>query len=111
MDTAQFVTKTDLMEALDAFSGRMEKNILAMEDRLMKRMEKMVGDVVGEIVGDALQMISERFDTVDKRFEEVDKRLDRMDARLDRIEKKLDKTRDITDHHTIDIRALQRGKA
>lgn len=79
MDAAQYVTKQDLEASLES---------------LYNRTERMVGEVVGQIVGDALQLISERFD--------------RVDARLDRIEDKLDRTAAIVDLHAVDIRALQR---
>ena len=52
--------------------------------------EEIVGRVVGEIVGDALQMISERFD---------------------QLENKLDETTALVDHHSIDIRELKRKLA
>lgn len=66
-------------------------------DDLYVRMEKMVGNTVGEIVGEALQMVSDRFDQVDRRF--------------DRLENKLDDVAATVDHHTIDIRELQRKTA
>ena len=59
-----------------------------------QEVEEIVGWVVREIVGDALRLVSERFDQVDERF--------------DRLEDKLDTTIAIVDHHTIDIRELQR---
>jgi hypothetical protein len=52
--------------------------------------EEIVGRVVGEIVGDALQMVSERFD---------------------RLEDKMEAAITVVDHHTIDIRDLQRKTA
>jgi len=66
------VTKAGLDDALENFAVRMEK---------------MVGSVVGEIVGDALQVVSERFD---------------------RIEDKLDENIARVDHHDVDIRELNR---
>jgi DNA polymerase II small subunit/DNA polymerase delta subunit B len=48
---------------------------------------RVVGNVVGEIVGDALQLINDRFDRLERRVNEI---------------------ADIVDHHTIDIRELQR---
>jgi len=78
VDTSQFATKQDLEE-------------------MYGRIEKMVGQVVGEVVGDALRMISERFD--------------RIEQRLDRVEDKLDRTAALVDLHSVDIRALQRKAA
>jgi phosphate uptake regulator len=74
-----------------------------MEDFYV-RIEKMVGNTVGEIVGDALQIISERFDEVDKRFKQMDERFDRLEDKTDTIAASVD-------HHTIDIRELQRKTA
>jgi hypothetical protein len=68
MDTSRFATKQDV--------------------------EEIVGRVVGQIVGDALQLISERFD--------------RLEGRMERMEDKLDRTAAIVDLHAVDIRALQR---
>jgi hypothetical protein len=82
MDTSQLLTKSDLEINLEHF---------------YKRTEKMVGQVVGGIVGDALKLISERFD--------------RLEARMDRLEDKLDRTAAIVDLHAVDIRALQRKAA
>jgi hypothetical protein len=99
MDTSQFATKQDL------------------ED-LYRRTEKMVGDVVGEIVGDALKLISARFDKVEKRLDrvelrldKVEKRLGRVEIRLTRIEDKLDRTAAIVNLHAVDIRTLKRKTA
>jgi hypothetical protein len=78
MDTSQFATKQDL------------------ED-LYRRIEKMVGEVVGEIVSDALKLINERFD--------------RLEARMDWAEDKLDRTAATVDLHAVDIRALKRKAA
>jgi hypothetical protein len=88
--------------ATDAYSTK-EDLRQSFEDFYI-RMEKMVGNTVGEIVGDALQIISERFDAVDRRFEQVDKRFDRMEDKLDTVTA-------TADHHTIDIRELQRKTA
>jgi archaellum component FlaC len=66
--------------------------------------EEIVGRVVGEIIGDALQMITARFDQVDERFEQ-------MDRRFDRLEDKLETTSATVDHHAIDIRELRRKAA
>lgn len=60
--------------------------------------EEIVGRMVGEIVGDAMQTIS---DHMDKKFAEVDKR-------FDRLEDKIETTIARVDHHSIDIRELQR---
>lgn len=57
---------------------------------LYSRIEKMVSSTVGEIVGDALQIISERFNC---------------------IEDKMDSIAATVDHHTIDTRELQRKTA
>jgi archaellum component FlaC len=87
--------------------------------------EEIVGRVVGEIVSDALHLISERFDRVDERFEQIDRRFeevdrrfeqidqrfDRMDRRFDRLGDKMETTVAVVDHHTIDIRELQRKTA
>lgn len=74
--------------------------------------EEIVGRVVGEIVGDALQLIANQFGAMNKkmddRFAVVDKRFDEMDKRFDRVEDKLDANIASVDHHTIDIRELQR---
>jgi archaellum component FlaC len=80
--------------------------------------EEIVGRVVSEVVGDALQVISERFDLVDqrfvkvdKRFEQIDRRFERMDKRFDRLEDKMGSVAATADHHSIDIRELQRKTA
>lgn len=78
MDTSQFITKSDL------------------ED-FYQRLEKMVGEVVGEIISDAMKLINERFD--------------RLEARMDRMEDKLDQTAATVDLHSVDIRALKRKAA
>jgi archaellum component FlaC len=52
--------------------------------------EEIVGRVVGEIVGDALQMIANRFDQVDARFTAIDKRFDKHDTQFKTIEKRFD---------------------
>jgi tetrahydromethanopterin S-methyltransferase subunit G len=82
MDAAQFVTQQDLETALE---------------KLYRRTEGMVGEIIGE----ALQLIA-------KRFDQLEQRLDRVEERLDRIEDKLDRTAAIVDLHAVDIRALQR---
>jgi len=66
--------------------------------------EEIVGRVVGEIIGDAMQLISERFDRIDQRFAAMDKR-------FDKVEDKLDVSIAQVDHHSIDIRELQRKTA
>ena len=83
-----------------------------------KDVEEIVGRVVGELLNEALQLISlrfkevdKRFDQIDRRFEQIDARLDRMDKRLDRLEYKMDEIADKVDHHTVDIRTLQRKAA
>ena len=70
------------MKANDAPVTRQE-----LIDIIDERIEEIVCRVVGEIVGDALQHISERFD---------------------KIEARLDRMTDTVDHHAIDIRALKR---
>ncbi|HET7059969.1 MAG TPA: hypothetical protein VFH99_01465 [Candidatus Saccharimonadales bacterium] len=63
--------------------------------------EEIVGRVVGEIVSDAMQTLSNHMDV---KFAEVDKR-------FDRLANKLETTVATVDHHTIDIRELQRKNA
>lgn len=63
--------------------------------------EEIVGRVVGEIVGDAMQVIS---DHMDKKFAEIDKRFDRLEDKLESVIARVD-------HHSIDIRELQRKVA
>ena len=93
MDTSQLVTNHDLEVTLENFYHHTEKMVITV-----------VGAVVGEIVGDALKLISEQFAKVDERF-------DRLEARLDRLGDKLDRTAAIVDLHAVDIRALQRKAA
>lgn len=70
--------------------------------------EEIVGRVVGEIVGDALQLIADRFDKVDKRFDDMERRFNRKFAV---VEDKLDTAIARIDHHDIDIRELRRKTA
>jgi DNA anti-recombination protein RmuC len=83
-----------------------------------QQVEEIVGRIVSEVVGDALQLIAkefakvyERFEQIDRRFEKIDERFDAMDKRFDRLEDKLETTAAAVDHHTIDIRQLQRKSA
>ena len=92
MDTAQFATKSDV--------------------------EEIVGRVVGELLNNALQLISERFDKVEARLDRVEARLNRVEERLDHVEEHLDRIEDKLDHniatvahHAIDIRKLRRKTA
>jgi septal ring factor EnvC (AmiA/AmiB activator) len=91
--------------------------------------EEIVGRVVGEIVSDAMQTISDhmdvkfaevdrrfeqvdrRFEQVDKRFEQDDRRFDQVDRLFDKLEDKLETTTEQVDHHGIDIRELKRRAA
>lgn len=73
------------------------KSMLASAPATKQDVEEIVGRVVGEIVGDALQLISERFNKVDERF--------------DRLEDKMEKIGATVDHHAIDIREPQRKTA
>lgn len=77
-----------------------------------------VAEIVGHVVGEALQVIAsqfeaqnkrvdKRFAAIDKRFEAMDRRFDAMDRRFDRIERKLDATIARTDSHEVRIRLLE----
>ena len=81
-----------------------KKDLDDMYCRIEKMVEETVGNTVGSIIGDALQMISKRFDQVDQKFEAVYKR-------LDRLENKVEEIGAMVEHHTIDIRELQRKTA
>lgn len=71
--------------------------------------EEIVGRVVGEIIGDALQMISERFDRVDERFDRIDQRFDRVEGRLGKLETDMTVVKgDIKDLSTIMMRVDNR---
>lgn len=69
------------------------------EDRaaIRKDVEEIVGRVVGEMVGDAMQLISERFD--------------RLEAKLDRAEHRLNTTVGRVDDHDIRIQQLEQQSA
>ncbi len=80
-------------------------------EHLYVRMEKMVGSVVGEIVGEALQLISERFDRQDKEISNIKGDVSSLKAAVIRIENKLDTHKELIDSQTFDIRELQRKTA
>jgi ABC-type phosphate transport system auxiliary subunit len=82
MPTDQYITKADMDTAFEEF---------------YVRIEKMVGQVVGEIIDEALQLISERFD--------------KLEARMDHFEDKLDQLSATVSQHSIAIRKLQRKNA
>lgn len=95
--TANYVTQQDLDQA---FAG--------LEERLASRLEimitRIVGDVVGEIVSDALVLINARFD-------KIEARMDRMEGRMDSVEDKLDLSITRIDAHDVHIRQLRRKTA
>ena len=76
--------------------------------------EEIVGRVVGEIIGDALQLISGRFDKVERKLDEHSAlhrdhaaHFDVIDASLNRIENKLDATIDRVDDHSTQLKLLK----
>lgn len=87
--------------------------------------EEVVGRVVGEIVGDALQLISKRFDEQDEKFtalqtdvgllkEDVAVLRDdvrALEATTSRIENKLNPTIDQVDDHEVRIGTLEHAAA
>lgn len=76
--------------------------------------EEIVGRVVGEIVSDALQLISERFDNQDTRFDNQDATIQQVvdeqqeqRIQLDRIESKLNPTIERLDNQGHEIQKLK----
>jgi len=78
--------------------------MVASQSATKKDVEEIVGRVVGELISEAMQLISAEFSKVYARFE-------RIESRLDRMEDKLDRTAALVDLHTVDIRVLQRKTA
>ncbi|HTB49067.1 MAG TPA: hypothetical protein VK712_03220 [Verrucomicrobiae bacterium] len=76
-----------------------------------KDVEEIVGRVVGELISEAIRLISVEFNKVYVRFEQIDRRFEQIEARLDRMEDRLDRTAALVDLYTVDIRALQRKTA
>lgn len=83
MDTSQYVTRAELESILDE-----------RFDKFYIRIEKMVGQVVGEIVSEALQLISERFD--------------RLEARMDCMADDHHHLKSTVTRHSIEISSLKR---
>jgi hypothetical protein len=73
----------------------MNKDKYPHQSFIKRDIEEIVGRVVGEIVGTALQLISDQLSA------KADK------ADITRLENKLDATIDNTDEHSKDIRALK----
>lgn len=76
--------------------------------------EEIVGRVVGEIVGSALQLISDQFDGQNKQIAELQattKELQattkELQATTNRIENKLDPTIDQVDDHEVRLKRLE----
>lgn len=84
-----------------------------MDDRAATKddVEEIVGRVVGGVVGEAMQLISERFDKQDKTIEGMQKTIGDMQATLNRVENKLDATAYIVDEHTDQLRQLKHKAA
>lgn len=69
--------------------------------------EEIVGRVVGEIVSDALQLISERFEKQDGVLAQHSGTLAEHSATLNRVENKLNATVDLVDEHSQQIKQLK----
>ena len=70
--------------------------------------EEIVGRVVGEIVGDALQMISERFDQVDERFDRIESEMKDLSTVTIRIDNRLDDAIESNKDRDAQIRIIKR---
>ncbi len=108
MTASPAATKKDLDDLYFRVEGAFNNDFIP---RIGLLIQQIVGDTVGEIVGDALQLISERFDAVDKRFDSLEKDMSQLHIAMIRVENKLDITADTTDRHTLQIKALQRKTA
>jgi tetrahydromethanopterin S-methyltransferase subunit G len=78
-----------------------------------------VEEIVGEVVGQALQVVADQFeaqnkridklfDKIEKRLDEHDRRFDAIDKRFDRLERKLDGTIARVDSHETRIGLLEK---
>lgn len=77
------------------------------EPATKRDVEEIIGRVVGEIAGEAMQLISKRFDKVEAHLEPHDDEFRPLKATVGRIESKLDATADIVDEHSQQIKQLQ----
>jgi len=84
----------------------MKKDKYPHQSLIKQDIEEIVGRVVGEIVGAALQLIASQFDEV---HGELSTKADKAD--INRLENKLDPTIDQVDDHSIRLKRLETAAA
>lgn len=86
MTTSDYVTKQDLNSELESFYGRIEDMV---RETILREVPKIVGDQVGEIANDILQLMNDRFDIVEDKLDRTIARIDLHDVDIRELRRKL----------------------
>ncbi len=89
---------------LKTVEGMLERQ----EQRILKKVEVIVGDAVGEIVGDLMVHIDKRFNKLEKRFDKLEKRVGKIETKHNIDTRKVVAVTERVDNHSGRLRALEK---